>query len=411
MDWINFRIIGLTAILVTATVSGAEAVTLTDSQIFSQFNAVVFGNFSSTSDVEGRTAVGGTVSGGATFALNPGSAAASSFSALTVYGSVTAGGSFNIDAASGLAVLGGNNASFTLNAGGSVYIAGANSGAITVNGGSAAIAVNGNNTANLTLNGGGTVRVNGNNTGNVSGGSITLTGSQSGNLNGGATATHVTSLTLTPPASTASSFAATFQNPLTALSTQLNTLTANSTVTTAGNAITFNAKPNAAGTAVFDINTSVFTANGTVTLALGNATTAIVYVLVNGCVSGPCAFSMPNSVNFSNPTGYAATVLWNFVNATNLSFTNEFGGSVLAPLASVTTNNNPVDGTVVAASFTGTGELHSHPFTGTLPSTSVPAPEPTSLMLFGSGIASLAALQRRRKKRQRTGSAQRGHAL
>ncbi len=42
-----------------AAAGPAHAGPLSDSDIFSQFNAVVFGNFSSTSDVEGRTVVGG----------------------------------------------------------------------------------------------------------------------------------------------------------------------------------------------------------------------------------------------------------------------------------------------------------------------------------------------------------------
>ena len=182
------------------------------------------------------------------------------------------------------------------------------------------------------MNGGGSVAVTGNNSGTVSlnGGTFTYTGSQTGNLNlnGGAKAIKAASLTLTAPASTLTSFASTFQSPLTALSTRLDALTANSIATSSNNALTFNATPNSAGTAVFDIGSSVLKANSTVRINLDGATSVIINVVVDGCVSSNCVFSMPNSLNFANPTDYASSVLWNFVNATGLSFADEIGGSI-----------------------------------------------------------------------------------
>jgi choice-of-anchor A domain-containing protein len=450
MNSFSMRVAGLLAPLVILTVGTAHAGALSASDIFSQFNVVVFGTFSSTSDVEGRTVVGGNLTGGATFDLNPAGAAASSYSALTVYGSVTSGGNFNIDNGGGLTIAGSNAGSFNLNGGGfasvggsnsgnisatngsgtvtvgggnsgtlqlsnggTVYVGGGNAGAITLNNGSAStnsVSVIGNNTNTITVNGSGSVAIAGN-TGsvNLNGGSLSYTGSQTGNLNmnGGASATHVSSVNPTAPTSTAGSFASTFQIPLTNLSTQLNGVAANSTVTSANGTITFNATPNKSGVAVFDINTSLFAPNSTVQINLDGATSVIINVNVDSCVSSNCAFTLPNSVNFSDPTDYASQVLWNFVNATNLTFSNEFGGSVLAPLAAVT-NNGPIDGTVVANSYSGNGEVHSHPYTGTLPggtqlvgSSGNPVPEPGSMALIVSGLLGLTAIrwQQRRKSK------------
>jgi choice-of-anchor A domain-containing protein len=395
MPRLKLRLAAVCAALLAVTVSTAQAGILSNSDIFDQFNAVIFGNFNSQADVEGRTVVGGNLTGGATFELNPAGAAASSFSALTVYGSSTSGGSFNIDNGSGLTILGSNNSAVTMEAGGSVYIGGANSGAITTNAGTASIAINGSNNAALTLNGGGTIAVNGSSAGDISGGALTYTGSHSGNLNGGASATHVASLTLNPPASTVASFAATFQTQLTALSTQLAAVAANSSVAVSNGKIAFNAAPNASGTAVFDIKTSLFAPNSTVTINLDGATSVIINVVVDSCVSSNCAFSLPSSLSFADPTGYASNVLWNFVNATGLTFATEFGGSILAPLATVG-NSGPINGTLVAANYNGTGELHSYPYTGTFPGSPTPAPEPATMGLFATGLAGLAAVRRRR---------------
>jgi choice-of-anchor A domain-containing protein len=330
---------------------------------------------------------------------------------LNAGGSVFVGGSntgqIHVNGGAGsVSVVGATTNGITLNNGGSVYAGGNSSGGhINVNGGSGAVSLNSSNNAQLTLNNGGTARIAGN-TGNVNmnGGSLLYTGNVTGavNLNGGATKTQVADAGITTPSAPTNNtpdFVSTFQAPMLALSADLDALTANSLATQVGNALTFNAAPDSGGRAVFDIESSVFAPNSTVTIDLNGATSVIINVNVDSCVAAVCALSMPNSLNFVNPTGYAETVLWNFVNATALAFPNEFGGSILAPYATVS-NQTPIKGTLVAAGYNGNGELHSYPYRGSLgpsPIPDVPVPEPSSLLAIGAGLAGLAFLRRRRR--------------
>jgi choice-of-anchor A domain-containing protein len=436
MNRVTLRLAGLLAALVALTAGRAGATTLTDSQIFGQFNAVIFDNFSANSEVEGRTVVGGNLTGGANFEIHTG-LDASSFGALTVYGDVTVSGSLNVDNGGSVAIAGSNSANFNLNTGGSAYVGGNNSGALTVNGGTGSVSVigansgalslasggtvyvgngnhgtiavngsgttlgiNGNNSGTLSLNNGSTLSVNGSNSGTIqlNGGSMTYTGSEGSvtNANGG-TAKQVSSVNLSAPTSTLGSFANTFQTQLTALSSQLSGVAANSTATASNGVVTFNASPNSSGVAVFNVNSSLFSGASTVTFNLDGATSVIINVNVNSCANNVCIFAP--TANFEDPTDYASAVLWNFTNATNLNFTTEFGGSILAPDGTVD-NSAAIDGTLVAAndSSSSTGELHSDPYTGTLPGSQTAAPEPASLALVGSGIAGLAAIRRRRRR-------------
>lgn len=375
---------------------GAHAQTLTASEILQQFNAVIFGNFSSSSDVDGRTVIGGNLTNGATFNLDPSSnEGTSTFQALSVYGASSGTGTVNIDNGGGVTVAGLNKATMSLNGGSSVFIGGANSGNITVNGGTATIGINGNNSATITANGGGTISINGTG-GNINGnGSGTTTvdlptkKDNNGSINN-ATVKYG-KVTLTNPLP---SFSTTFQTPLTNLSTQLATVAPNSTVSSSNGTVTFNADPNAQGQAVFDISASVLTAgNENVVFDTNGATTILIDVDAT-CNGSSCAISLPSSTDFLNPTVDASDIVWNFYNATTLAFGSEFGGSVLAPDAGVS-DSSPIDGDLIAASFSGSGELHNYPFLGNL---TFAAPEPASLSLLGVGLVGLIAARRRKRR-------------
>jgi choice-of-anchor A domain-containing protein len=432
MNRVTLHLSGLLFALVALSTGRAGATTLTDSQIFGQFNAVIFGNFSASSEVEGRTVVGGNLTGGSNFEIHTG-LAASSYGALTVYGNVTVSGSLNIDNGGSVAIGGNNSANFTsgsayiggnnsgnlavtggsgslnvmgsnsgglsLANGGSVYVGNGNTGTVTVNGGTNTVQINGDNGGSVSLNNNSTASLNGSNTGTIqlNGGSLSYTGSEGNvtNANGG-TASHESSVALSAPTSTLGSFASTFQTQLTALSKQLSGVAANSTATVSNGVVSFNAAPNSSGVAVFNINSSLFSGASSVQINLDGATSVIINVNVDTCASNVCLFA--TSANFLDPTDYASAVLWNFVNATNLNFTTEFGGSILAPDGTVD-NSAAIDGTLVAENDSGsTGELHSDPYTGTFPGSPTAAPEPASLALIGSGIAGLAAVRRRRRR-------------
>jgi choice-of-anchor A domain-containing protein len=96
-------------------------------------------------------------------------------------------------------------------------------------------------------------------------------------------------------------------------------------------------------------------------------------------------------------------VLFNFGNATNISLTSlGFEGTLLAPLATVNFTSGNLNGALIANNYYGAGELHSDPFTDSLPTyvptggTTVATPEPGTVALFGTGLIVLALASRRR---------------
>ena len=69
---------------------------------------------------------------------------------------------------------------------------------------------------------------------------------------------------------------------------------------------------------------------------------------------------------FLNAMSVASDIIWNFIDATSVTFNTQWGGTVLAANATVRTNT-PLNGTLFANAYVGTGELHSRPFRWALP--------------------------------------------
>jgi choice-of-anchor A domain-containing protein len=103
----------------------------------------------------------------------------------------------------------------------------------------------------------------------------------------------------------------------------------------------------------------------------------------------------PANVGMNALSGY--NVLFNFYEAKDVSIIS-FTGNVLAPYASVTGVYGQINGTVIAKDWSGTTEFHYVPFADT--DTSAPVPEPGTVIMLSSGLAGLAVLTKRTKRKK-----------
>ena len=396
-----FYVLGAATGLTLATASQAATFASTelsyDNALLSSFNLVNLNNYSSTAVTQGRAVVGGNAS----------------FS----------GGGANICGAGACA----NTTSITSNTSPtSTSTTGTGYGALTVFGSLA-----GTNTSNTTINGtvnvqgslttGGTYLLNNNGGFNLGGNSAsgttvlnstqhtTVTGSTQGANYVGGTANTASSVASVFPfgASTAS----TFTQAANDLSTGLADLPGSPGVTTTALAAgqTTKLTPTVGFTATNGETYGVVTttlanlaaegtgfggvANGTV----NGTTDAATFVVVTG---GGTAV-LP-TLTYTDPK-----VIYDFVNATALTVSSAFNGTILAPLATITQGTNGViNGSLVVASITQTQELaNGNLFTGDLTGligkaygTRSQVPEPASLSLVAAGAAAMALLRRRMRR-------------
>ncbi|MBX3564596.1 MAG: choice-of-anchor A family protein [Sphingomonas sp.] len=327
-----------------ATPASAQAIAGLDAM--REWNLIVLGDLQSSSEVEGRTFVGGNLTGtSSNYQIRPVANSAYGTPGLTVVGDVN-GNTKNLNNGSG-AVIGGNvNSGFNLN------------GAPQ------------------------TVRV---------GGTIANTNVNQNTVTSGLTASDPAfGVRLDQQRSL-------LTTSLTGLSSNLGQLESNSAMTISGNRGTFNAQPGANGVAVFNISAADLNKIGEIQFNLNGADTAVVNV------SGTDILLNDNFLGGTN--GLGEHVIWNFPDAKTLNATTAWGGSVLAPGASATTGNY-IQGSAVFGSLTQNGEFHLGTYSGTYaPPTTTPGGEtPTPVPEETLGLFALAAggllwaMRRRRRK-------------
>ncbi|WP_353229935.1 choice-of-anchor A family protein [Novosphingobium sp.] len=339
-------------ILTTATPAGAATDPL-GLDALNAYNLVVLGDLNSSSEVEGRTFVGGNLVGNSSNYQISAAVPASTYTVpgLTVVGNVT-GGTKNLNNGSG-AVIGGNVSSgFNLN--GPVQ----------------------------------TVQV---------GGSISNT-----NVNQN---TVVSGLNASNPAfsQNLTQYGSALGTSMIGLSYQLGQLPPTASVAMNGSTGVFTVPSTPGSPTVFTLTASQLAGMSAIQFNTNGAN----LVVVN--VTGASVALSQNFLGGTNNLGQS--VIWNFPDATALSLTTAWGGSVLAPRATATTANY-IQGSAVFGSLTQNGEMHigtlgtgyvlpASPIgTSTTSSTSsgsgAEVPEPGMGALFAVGLAVLVWWRRRR---------------
>ena len=342
----------------------------TPSDLINTYNAIVFGNIVSSSEVDGNVLAGGNVTGG-NYAIHYPSIATGT--ALTVGGNLL--GNVNVNGP-GLNV-GGNFATsnFNLNNGGDIHVGGNVTSSFNAgfNGsGSLYVVNNVNSGVNVTANGG-NAYIGGSAIGNVS-------------ANGGGTVFNSSPIPATSQPDIASVINSA-RDTLTTYSGQLASMTADSSITVAGNKLIFDAAAGSDGVAVFDITgTSLLNAASEFEFSLNGATSVVINV------TGVGSELLNLGANFLGgiATTLANNTIWNFTDAENINITTQFGGTILAAMADLTNSGN-IEGSAIVANLIQNAEIHYNGPTTVVATTPLPA----ALPLFGVALLAFGFKRRR----------------
>ena len=344
-------------------------------QAMRELNLIVLGDLAQKGqNVEGKTFVGGNLSGGGQYGVGNGKRqqTASDRVTLTVVGNVKGGSRLNL-----------HN--------------GTNGGAGSI-GAPAAVVVGGDlhagmnfNTANVQMQVGGDLR----NT-SASQGSVIEAGGSLGKpvyANGAKVAADLGDSFTRPLVAGLTAEQLKLDADLKAASKALTAL-----ATTAGNStrsdwgkLTLTAQDDGSGFSIFNLTDAIFGARE-FDLRLANPDDT---VIIN--ISGNGAYKwQSNALGGLNWT-VADNIIWNFADATSLDIGREVFGSILAPWASVT-NSAQLSGSIVAGTMKMGGQVQLGTFNGRTPfadTTAVPEPATWAMLIAGFGLVGLAL--RRRK--------------
>lgn len=336
-----------------------------------EFNLIALKDLKSSSSVQGRTFVGGNLSGSSSNYLT--GAGQSGGVALTVAGDVT-GSAKNVKGGGAVKVGGNLDSGANLNGGGNAYVDG---NAKKINAGTGSVYVDGNveQTNAQHIYYGGTIKTS---NGVKHAGDHSQAGLQD----------------------SLEAIAADYAAELTATSEYFADLSATHFVSTPNaQDVVFNAGAGS-GVAVFAISDLETLLKGRSNLKF-SAPAFYDAVIVN--VAGS-KITLPGSINFNAASGLGSKVIWNFYEATSVNFgSKNWYGSVLAPNAELKFNNF-IEGSVVARDLVQNGEVRLGNFSGGGLSvarfadevqTAVPEPATWAMMIMGFGA--IGAVIRRRR--------------